>query len=89
MKTFSLFSGRHELPENLGPICESFDFVNKQANKSDLYNEAVTYNGTVKLYVTGLTPALTEFLAQRMKGNNSTILLHFDNSTNTYWEQSL
>jgi len=89
MKTYSLFAGRHELPTNLGPICESFDFANRRANKSDLYDEAVAYNGTVKLYVTGLTPALTEFLAQRVKGSFPTVLLHFDNSTNSYWEQSL
>jgi hypothetical protein len=61
MKIYSLFTGRHDLPDNSGAICESFDFTTNKAIKTPLWNELKENGG--KLIVTGLTPALTEFLS--------------------------
>ena len=62
MATFCLFAGRHELPTNEGAICTEFDFATKKVVKSELWQVLLNEGG--KLLVTGLTPALTEFLAE-------------------------
>ena len=100
-RTFCLFEGRHELPTNEGAICSSFDFTTKQVVKSSLWKEAVN-EPSCKLLVTGLTPALTEFIsewcdkhtynrgdvyAQQDSCWATLILLHFDSQSGEYWEQ--
>ena len=62
-RTFCLFEGRHELPTNEGAICTSFDFATKKVVKSDLWQEAIK-EIDCKIIVTGLTPALTEFISE-------------------------
>lgn len=57
---------RHELPENLGPICSDFSFNTFKSVRNELWKRCIEFlsHGTVKLIVTGLTPALCEFLAE-------------------------
>jgi hypothetical protein len=62
MTTYCLFEGRHDLPSNQGAIFSSFDFSTFTGVKTPLYKELMNNGG--KLLVTGLTPALTSFLAQ-------------------------
>ena len=59
-KVYCLFEDRHDLPENEGPICKSFDFHKFCVNRHPNWYELL-YNGG-SLIVTGFTPALTEFL---------------------------
>jgi len=59
-KIYSLFSGRHELLANEGLIFSGFDFNSFKVIKTDLYDEQLNNGGY--LLVTGLTPALIEFL---------------------------
>ncbi len=100
-KIYTLFSGRHELPENLGPICTDFNFDSFKAVRSPLWEKCIDDildGNKVKIIVTGLTPALTEYLTCVMnlqkthfilgiplKGQLS--LLHFNASTKEYVEQ--
>jgi hypothetical protein len=87
MKTYSLFSGRHELPENEGALFNSFDFVSFKGNKTELYNKAkeeLRNEKEVSLIVTGLTPALTEFLSETKNLKGKLFLLHFNAETKTY-----
>ena len=68
--TVALFEGRHELPANEGAICSFFDFDSFRAIRTPLWEkclETLRNGGEVKLYVTGLTPALSEFLKEVMK----------------------
>ncbi len=65
MKTYVLFDNRHEVPPNEGPLCEGFSFKEFTVRKSTHWNRSLEYlegGGTVHLYVTGLTPALTAYL---------------------------
>ena len=103
-KTYCLFEGRHELPKNEGAICTSFDFATKKVVKSSLWLEAVN-EFHCKIIVTGLTPALTEFISdwcnqwtynrgdvyaqQDALGFAKLILLHFDSQSGEYWEQQI
>lgn len=64
--TYCLFAGRHELPANEGAICDSFNFESFTVNKSQLWDVAVK-SDDVRLYVTGLTPALTQFIKEWVK----------------------
>lgn len=92
--TVSLFSGRHELPENEGPI---FGETNNPlvAPKTKMYDhclKVIANGGVVRLYVTGATPALSRFLsdcsflrAERAKG--ALVLYHYDRDTNGYIPQ--
>ena len=91
---FSLFTGRHPLPENKGAICSDFDFDRFRAVRSSLWSEALHKlkdGQEVRLIVTGLTPALTEFLSEAFKENASgkLILLHYNSSTQQYVEQEV
>ena len=98
----SLFDSRHPLPPNQGAICSGFDFINQKAIRTELWQQAVDHvnNGSVLyLYVTGLTPALTEFTrevlladpknAAYMLDYNFTkvVLLHYDKASDSYWHQ--
>ena len=92
MKIYCLFLGRHELPQNEGPIYSSWDFEKNTGVRTPLFNELVRNGG--QLLVTGLTPALTEFLISFNLYWSSTfllppklILLHYDSKTCEYWEQ--
>ena len=69
MGTYTLFNGRHEMPANEGAICESFDFVSKTVVKTPLWDKAIYSDEEVTLYVTGLTPALTQFISEWVKHN--------------------
>lgn len=87
-KHYSLFDGRHPLPDNLGAIAQQFDFVNKQVSKSDLWDQAVQDSRLgVFLYVTGLTPALIQFLNDVKSVQGNVVLLHYDNASGSYWQQ--
>ena len=91
MIIYTLFQGRHELPANLGAIRTDFNFTTKKVVKSEHWVSALTelYNGEiVYLIVTGLTPALTEFLSVIDK-NARLILLHYHNATKEYWQQPM
>ncbi len=69
----SLFEGRHELPTNEGAICSDFDFSTFKAVRTELWEKCIDrlYKDTVKLIVTGLTPALCEFLVEAVNNNSS------------------
>jgi hypothetical protein len=69
-QTFSLFQDRHELPVNLGAICEGFNFKTFTAEKTPLWQKAV-HSKDCEIYTTGLTPtpALTEFVSEWVKEN--------------------
>jgi len=103
MKTYSLFKGRHDLPSNEGAICSEFDFNTSSVVKNEINWNALLNEGG-KLIVTGLTPALVEFLTAwkykwymhtadmyaQYQGENCPrlILLHYNNVTLNYWEQN-
>jgi len=100
MKTYSLFEGRHELPENQGAICTSFDFTTNKVVKSPLWDEAIEAcrrGENVELYVTGLTPALTQFIGHSWSayhnmwadGGINLTLLHYNSQTGEYWKQAM
>lgn len=90
---YCLFEGRHEIPNNPPSIFKSFDF-NKFEGIYNLetYKKLVSHfikGESIKVYVTGLTPALIELLKLRdsisVQGNIT--LLHFDRESNSYKEQ--
>ena len=85
--TFCLFEGRHELPTNKGAIFSSFDFGTMRGEKTMNYDLLLKNGG--QLYVTGLTPALTQFLSDFTNQSNkpTLVLLHFNNSTKQYVPQ--
>lgn len=95
-KTYCLFN-RHALPENLGAICEEFDFETFQVQKSELWKDAVLAENC-EIIVTGLTPALTQFISAwanvniRDNYNNSEkslTLLHYNAETKGYVSQEV
>ena len=103
-KFFCLFEGRHDLPENEGAIVASFDFDTHRCVRTPLWDKALTClrNGDiVKLIVTGLTPALIEFISNVFQFGevnfgrsgkqyiNNLILLHYDSNTKEYWSQTI
>ena len=99
--TYCLFAGRHELPQNIGAICTDFDFSTMQTVQSDLWEQSlqdIIDGKNVEILVTGITPALTEYLSAvlsiRNAANNYGIdllgtlsLLHFNNATKEYVPQ--
>jgi hypothetical protein len=87
MSTYCLFQGRHELPENNGAICSDFDFKSFEVVKSPLWDEAlseISEGKEVSILVTGLTPALVQFLNEC---EGEVTLLHYDNSIRGYHKQ--
>jgi len=65
--TVCLFAGRHELPVNEGPIVSDFDFTEFKSVQTALWLGCLIHlkkGGNVRLFVTGLTPALTEFISE-------------------------
>ena len=90
-----LFDGRHDLPENAGAIIQSFDFETMKPEYSELFNEQIfplffsKEKFCVELYVTGLTPALTDVIREFAMAEclNSLVLLHFNHATSDYVKQ--
>jgi glutamine amidotransferase-like uncharacterized protein len=89
MKTYCLFEGRHELPSNSGPLFSAFDFESRKGVRTDNFSSAIQAledGEEVAVLVTGLTPALAEFIFECPQGAKLT-LLHFDANTKQYWPQ--
>lgn len=91
-KVFSLFEGRHQLPDNEGALCSGFDFERFQAIPTKWWDKALGLlkeGEDIKLYVTGLTPALTQFLsyANMYRVKARVILMHYNSQTGEYIEQ--
>jgi len=106
-KTYVLFAAQHEVPQNDGALCSDFDFVNFSVVKTENWEAALKFlhksDSEVKIIVTGLTPALTEFITAAVKKCNygevvdtnycdvyqlgRLVLLHWDKSNNDYREQ--
>lgn len=91
---YSLFDNRHTLPDNSGSLFSDFDFKTFKGVKTELYYEALKklQNGeTIYIYVTGLTPAITEFLfdAIRIVDKPKIVLLHYNKEINEYIPQGL
>jgi hypothetical protein len=64
--TFVLFTARHDVPNNSGALCELFDFTTFKAIKTANWQialELIKADKSVAIIVTGLTPALTEFIS--------------------------
>lgn len=90
VKTYCLFSGRHDIPENEGALFDSFNFENFVPIGTEKLDEVINHlkkGETVALYVTGLTPALTYFLSKIRKYEGRIILLHYDKERQTYVDQ--
>ena len=94
MKKYSLFAARHEMPENSGPLFEYYDFNRFSGEKNagcwfGALEEITKTGGCVLLYVTGLTPALTEFLAAvASEDRGGTLcLMHWDKEASQYRPQ--
>ena len=96
-----LFKGRHDLPKNKGAIFSAFDFSTFKGVKNNkvytAFIDAVINKGAF-LLVTGLTPALTEILAEITRkvvleleqygySNAKLTLLHYDKNKSCYIEQ--
>lgn len=87
----ALFAGRHELPAHDYVIYSSFDFERKRAIETPEFGEFVMKAtmadfADVRVIVTGLTPALIQFL-KTYKNHSSITLLHYDIVSKEYWEQ--
>jgi hypothetical protein len=94
LTTYCLFSGRHKLPENQGPLFLEFDFKEFRGVKTSQYFDAIQKIGSgeiVEVIVTGLTPALTEFIADMITFNKegSLNLLHYTSQTESYNRQKV
>ncbi len=87
MNRYVLFSARHEVPINLGHLCDNFDFSKFEVIKSEFWQKAIN-DSEIELIVTGLTPALTQFISEKI-GNGSLILLHFNKESNNYISQKI
>mgnify|MGYP003527289480 FL=1 len=89
-KTYCLFEGRHELPQNSGAIFSAFDFMNFAPIPNvwmyEDFMQQIKAGEVVRLIVTGLTPALTYILA-RVPKDCKLILMHYDSSRECYQEQ--
>ena len=105
MKRYCLFEGRHELPTNEGALCSGFNFNTLKSDKTPLWKEALQElegGNNIGIYVTGLTPALTEFLHHAdhcmweagLYDNNAPLrkccimLYHYNSQTGEYVEQT-
>lgn len=90
--TYSLFEGRHNLPENRGYLFSDFNFNSFNGVKTDFYHEAldrIIKGEEIKIIVTGLTPALCEFINDVIKYHKSVILLHYNRDTDEYVSQKI
>ena len=85
---YCLFTGRHPIPGDPPAILSSFDFNSFKAIKSEHYEKFLEdlKKGSVSLYVTGLTPGLTQILSETGRNKNLN-LLHFNSVTKEYVSQ--
>lgn len=93
---YSLFEGRHKLPDNEGALFSDFNFVSFEGVKTEKYHLALlnlVKGIKVVLYVTGLTPALTEFIKDafdnKAEGYGSLVLMHYNSKTEKYIKQRM
>lgn len=90
---YCLFEGRHPIPGNPLPLYEDFDFEEyfpiTSKNFFKMFEELEDEYTSVEVYVTGLTPALTDliFSMVRSKVLDRLTLLHYNRETNTYFRQ--
>ena len=103
---FTLFEGRHTMPPNEGALCSDFDFSTKTAVRAEGWEKALNFfsinfkdalaskedvNEDLAIVVTGLTPALTEFISVCVKRqyHRGLTLLHYNRDTDSYWQQKV
>ena len=93
-----LCKGRHEIKNNNGDEVDEFIFENienpldfdlLEGQASDFLHEIheVREIELVKLYITGLTPALTAFLALAQTWEGKITLMHYNRDTDRYVPQ--
>ena len=86
MKTYCLFSGRHNMPENLGPLFSDVQFDTFDCTRTPNYEDAMR-SGEFRLYCTGLTAAALSVLHDAMKRGVTIHFLHYNRETGLYVEQ--
>ena len=88
---FCLFKGRHPLPKNKGELFQSFDFNTFKGVPTSYYAMALnslSQHKTVNILVTGMTPALTQFLSDAVRIQKGDVILwHFNSNTKQYETQ--
>lgn len=88
MKTYCLFDGRHDMPENSGALFSEVAFDTFECTRTEKYEEAMQ-SGEFRLYCTGLTAAALTLLHDAMKRGVSIHFLHYNRETGDYVEQAL
>ena len=89
-KIYCLFEARHQLPSNEGALCQDFDWSSLSTLRTNFWYEATALlaeGQTIRVIVTGLTPALTEFISDCRCKKGQLILLHYDREADCYREQ--
>ena len=93
---FCLFAGRHTLPNNPTPLFgDSANPLHPETGEGfDRALASFSAGEVVRLYVTGATYALTQFIAacltaQQMGAQGSLVLLHYDRDSGEYIPQVL
>lgn len=90
-----LCEGRHEIKNDNGEVIDKFifghienplDFDVLEGQASDFLYEIEEVE-VLKLYITGLTPALTSFLALAQTWEGKITLMHFNRDTGGYEPQ--
>ena len=97
---YCMFEDRHILPKNRGAIYKKYTWSTKRLVKTHQWEESlynVKMGNTIRLYVTGLTPVLVEFIKEYIKIKiqnikddqpyGDLILLHHNKLTKKYEEQ--
>jgi predicted nucleic acid-binding protein len=90
---FCLFSARHELPNNPLPLfqfAKAYNIANMTQHRTLHFENAINQlrNGLhIKVYVTGFSPALIDFLYAAIAFQKQIIFLHYDSHANCYIEQ--
>ena len=87
-----LCEGRHEIPGVddyiFGEIEDPMDFEDLEYRAAEWFEEAKKAEvDVVKLYVTGLTPALTSVIKMCAIRHLTLMLMHYDRESNTYKAQ--
>jgi|AntRauTorckE5430_2_1112549.scaffolds.fasta_scaffold29479_2 hypothetical protein len=90
MNNFCLFAGRHPLPGNPPALFSEFDFETFLPTETEDYTDFMGLLATgheVRVYVTGLTPALSHLMFDVAGHLGELTLLHFDRDSGGYVEQ--
>lgn len=90
MKIFGLCQGRHEMPTDIQDYI--FPMSVNPTNLSlldETVKEKLKTETAIKLYVTGLTVALTAVLKFCFQNGIKVTLLHYNRETKTYYEQEV